>query len=64
MTDVIPVLVIFITLLVFIMQEIDGKALLLLPANALEALTENKLGPITKLMDALQSLKKMWGLHS
>eukprot|EP00794_Sanderia_malayensis_P006848 gene6848-7617_t len=45
-------------------QEIDGKALLLLPSNALEALTENKLGPITKLMDALQSLKKMWGLHS
>ncbi|XP_065058211.1 MBT domain-containing protein 1-like isoform X2 [Rhopilema esculentum] len=45
-------------------QEIDGKALLLLPANALEALTDNKLGPITKLMDALQSLKKMWGLHS
>ncbi len=48
----------------FIFQEIDGKALLLLPSNALEALTENKLGPITKLMDALQSLKKMWGLHS
>ncbi|XP_066931141.1 scm-like with four MBT domains protein 1 [Clytia hemisphaerica] len=41
-------------------QEIDGKALFLLSFDELESLTENKLGPITKLKDALQSLKKMW----
>ncbi|XP_012559766.2 scm-like with four MBT domains protein 2 isoform X1 [Hydra vulgaris] len=41
-------------------QEIDGKALFLLSFDELESLTENKLGPITKLKDAIKSLKKMW----
>ena len=45
-------------------QEIDGKALFLLSFDELESLTENKLGPITKLKDAIHSLKKMWQIQT
>ncbi|XP_048589841.1 MBT domain-containing protein 1-like isoform X3 [Nematostella vectensis] len=46
----------------FIKEEIDGKALLLLTQEMLESLTENKLGPMTKIHNAVRALKQSWGI--
>jgi hypothetical protein len=46
----------------FPIQEIDGKALLLLTQEMLESLTENKLGPMTKIHNAVRALKQSWGI--
>ena len=43
-------------------QEIDGRALLLLTQEMLESLTENKLGPMTKIQSAVKALKQAWGI--
>ena len=59
-----PVLVTSITypLLFCCFQEIDGRALLLLTQEMLESLTENKLGPMTKIQSAVKALKQAWGI--
>ena len=59
-----PVLVISITYppLLSCFQEIDGRALLLLTQEMLESLTENKLGPMTKIQSAVKALKQAWGI--
>lgn len=46
----------------FIKEEIDGRALLLLTQEMLESLTENKLGPMTKIQSAVKALKQAWGI--
>ena len=48
--------------LFFCFQEIDGRALLLLTQEMLESLTENKLGPMTKIQSAVRALKQAWGI--
>ena len=44
------------------LQEIDGRALLLLTQEDMEKLTENKLGPMTKIQSAVKALKQAWGI--
>lgn len=46
----------------FVKEEIDGRALLLLTQEMLESLTENKLGPMTKIQSAIKALKQAWGI--
>lgn len=46
----------------FVKEEIDGRALLLLTQEMLESLTENKLGPMTKIQSAVKALKQAWGI--
>lgn len=46
----------------FVKEEIDGRALLLLTQEMLESLTENKLGPMTKIQSAVKALKQDWGI--
>ena len=60
----VPVLVISVTYppLLSCFQEIDGRALLLLTQEMLESLTENKLGPMTKIQSAVKALKQAWGI--
>ena len=44
------------------LKEIDGRALLLMTQEMLESLTENKLGPMTKIQSAVKALKQAWGI--
>ena len=55
-------LVVILVLVSSLSLEIDGRALLLLTQEEMEKLTENKLGPMTKIQSAVKALKQAWGI--